>query len=156
MLVRLTVLAACVASSLGRKATPLAPLARKAVFHIPSGGESGDDDAVAHPTSFQELKLLSEKDGVVVIDFSATWCGPCQKIAPVFSKLAADVPSALFVKVDVDEIQEASQHFGVSALPTFIVLKDGTELTRFSGANEPALRKALEDAGCPPPQNDIF
>ena len=51
---------------------------------------------------------------------------------------------------------DASQHFGVSALPTFILLKDGAELARLQGANEPGLRKALEDAGCPPPQNDIF
>ena len=89
-------------------------------------------------------------------DLGRCRCGPCQKIAPVFAKLAEDVPDALFVKVDVDDVPDASQHFGVSALPTFILLKDGAELARLQGANEPGLRKALEDAGCPPPQNDIF
>ena len=118
------------------------------------GGDGGD--AVAHPTSLAELTLLTERPGVVVVDFSATWCGPCQKIGPVFAKLAADVPGALFVKVDVDEVPDASAHFGVAALPTFLVFRDGAEKTRFSGADENALRQALDDAGCPPPRNDIF
>ncbi|KAH8052303.1 hypothetical protein JL721_10943 [Aureococcus anophagefferens] len=78
------------------------------------------------------------------------------KIAPVFAKLAEDVPEALFVKVDVDEVPDASAHFGVQALPTFLLLKDGKEVARFQGANEPELRRQLELNGCPPPKNDIF
>ncbi|KAH8053912.1 hypothetical protein JL721_10632 [Aureococcus anophagefferens] len=126
----------CIAGATARPS----PLALRAIHNVARGGAG---DAVAHPTSFEELKLLSETAGkLVVIDFSATWCGPCQKIAPVFAKLAEDVPEALFVKVD--------------ALPTFLLLKDGKEVARFQGANEPELRRQLELNGCPPPKNDIF
>mmetsp|Transcript_31391 Transcript_31391/g.97133 ORF Transcript_31391/g.97133 Transcript_31391/m.97133 type:complete len:179 (+) Transcript_31391:1021-1557(+) len=136
-----------------------------ALFDVPRGGAvgpdlprgGGEDGAVAHPTSLQELRLLCEKEsGVAVVDFSATWCGPCQKIAPVFEKLAEGVPDALFAKVDVDEVSDASQHYGVSALPTFLIFKNGKEVARIQGADEAALRAALEKAGAPPPKNDIF
>jgi len=117
----------------------------------------GASDAVAQPTSLEELKLLCEKEeGVCVVDFGATWCGPCQKIAPVFDALAEGCPDALFAKVDVDEVPDASQHYGVSALPTFLVFKDGAEVARIQGADEQGLRAALDKAGCPPPKNDIF
>jgi thioredoxin len=117
----------------------------------------GASDAVAQPTSLEELKLLCEKEeGVCVVDFGATWCGPCQKIAPVFDALAEGCPDALFAKVDVDEMPDASQHYGVSALPTFLVFKDSAEVARIQGADEQGLRAALDKAGCPPPKNDIF
>ena len=51
---------------------------------------------------------------------------------------------------------DASQHYSVSALPTFLVFKDGTEVARIQGADEAGLRAALDKAGCPPPKNDIF
>ena len=117
----------------------------------------GASDAVATPTSLNELQLLCEKEeGVCVVDFGATWCGPCQRIAPVFDQLAEGCPDALFAKVDVDEVPDASQHYSVSALPTFLVFKDGTEVARIQGADEAGLRAALDKAGCPPPKNDIF
>ena len=117
----------------------------------------GASDAVATPTSLSELQLLCEKEeGVCVVDFGATWCGPCQRIAPVFDQLAEGCPDALFAKVDVDEVPDASQHYSVSALPTFLVFKDGKEVARIQGADEAGLRAALDKAGCPPPKNDIF
>ena len=117
----------------------------------------GASDAVATPTSLNELQLLCEKEeGVCVVDFGATWCGPCQRIAPVFDQLAEGCPDALFAKVDVDEVPDASQHYSVSALPTFLVFKDGKEVARIQGADEAGLRAALDKAGCPPPKNDIF
>jgi len=58
--------------------------------------------------------------------------------------------------VDVDEVPDVSQHYGVSALPTFLIFKNGKEVARIQGADEAALRAALEKAGAPPPKNDIF
>ena len=117
----------------------------------------GASDAVATPTSLNELQLLCEKEeGVCVVDFGATWCGPCQRIAPVFDQLAEGCPDALFAKVDVDEVPDASQHYSVSALPTCLVFKDGKEVARIQGADEAGLRAALDKAGGPPPKNDIF
>jgi len=149
----ITALFAAAIAGAAAKPSPLRRGTRAALRLIPRGGAG---DAVAHPTSLAELTLLSERPGVVVVDFSASWCGPCQKIGPVFAKLAEDVPAALFVKVDVDEVGDASAHFGVAALPTFIVFEDGVEKTRFQGADEASLRQALDDRGCPPPRNDIF
>jgi len=61
-----------------------------------------------------------------------------------------------FYKIDVDEVPEASMHYDVTALPTFIVLRDGKELGRFEGASILKLKKILSDNGCSVPSNDLF
>ena len=60
------------------------------------------------------------------------------------------------VEEQVRKVPDASQHYSVSALPTFLVFKDGKEVARIQGADEAGLRAALDKAGCPPPKNDIF
>lgn len=86
------------------------------------------------------VKLISEpsevpQQGAVVIDFFATWCGPCKRIAPFFEKLAESVKSVSFFKVDVDESPDLVNEFDVSAMPTFVFLKDGKEVKRVEGAD---------------------
>lgn len=86
------------------------------------------------------VKLVSEQaeipqQGAVVIDFFATWCGPCKRIAPTFEKLAEAFPNVTFLKVDVDEAPELVNTFDVSAMPTFVFLKDGNEVKRVEGAD---------------------
>jgi thioredoxin 1 len=86
------------------------------------------------------VKLLSElseipQQGAVVIDFFATWCGPCKRIAPFFEKLSESVKSVSFFKVDVDESQDLVNEFAISAMPTFVFLKDGKEIKRVEGAD---------------------
>ncbi len=90
------------------------------------------------------VKLVSEESqiplkGAVVIDFFATWCGPCKRIAPWFEKLAESSPSITFLKVDVDESAELVDKFGIQAMPTFLFLKDGVVLQRVEGADMAAL-----------------
>ena len=80
---------------------------------------------------------------LVVVDFTASWCGPCQRIAPKYAELAeAYADDALLVKVDVDENAELAARMGVQVLPTFIVLRDGEEVAKMSGA-DPAKLEAL-------------
>ena len=71
----------------------------------------------------------------VLIDFFAEWCGPCKMMAPVLDEVARDYAGKLkVVKVDVDESAETAARFGVTAMPTFVVVKDGKETFRRIGA----------------------
>merc|ERR1711998_316770 len=89
-------------------------------------------------------KALTEAgDKLVVVDFTASWCGPCQRIAPVFTKLAEEMPDVVFVKVDVDENEETAQACGIQAMPTFQFYKGGAKLHEFSGASEDKIREAI-------------
>ncbi len=80
----------------------------------------------------------------VVVDFTATWCGPCQKIAPIYEALAKEFPQCEFIKVDVDENQETAMECGVSAMPTFKVYKDKVEVGMVRGADPNGLRALIQ------------
>ena len=80
----------------------------------------------------------------VFIDFTATWCGPCQMIGPEFVKIAGmdefkDL--AIFYKIDVDENSETSEAVGITCMPTFMVFDGPTKLEEFSGANKAKLNE---------------
>lgn len=94
------------------------------------------------------VKLISDlaeipQKGAVVIDFFATWCGPCKKIAPVFEKLAEVYPSIAFLKVDVDESGELAEMYGVQAMPTFLFVKDNVIVKRIEGADLRAMEEGF-------------
>lgn len=84
----------------------------------------------------------------LIADFYATWCPPCKAIAPVYEQLskAHSVPAkVVFVKVNVDEQREIAAQYGIQAMPTFLVFKDGKKIEEIKGANPPALKKAVEN-----------
>mmetsp|Transcript_20128 Transcript_20128/g.56610 ORF Transcript_20128/g.56610 Transcript_20128/m.56610 type:complete len:108 (+) Transcript_20128:131-454(+) len=81
--------------------------------------------------------------GLVVIDFTATWCGPCRRIGPVFEKLSEEEGSVLFLKVDVDEQQEIAAAEGISAMPTFYFYKNAEKVDDMCGASEAKLREMV-------------
>lgn len=94
------------------------------------------------------VKLITEVSeipgkGGVVIDFFATWCGPCKRIAPLFEKLSQEYKQIVFLKVDVDESGELVNTFDISAMPTFIFLKDGKIVKKVEGADMPALENGF-------------
>jgi thioredoxin 1 len=96
------------------------------------------------------VKIVSQiseipQKGAVVIDFFATWCGPCKRIAPLFENLADKFyPAIAFLKVDVDESPELIDRFDISAMPTFIFLKDGKLVKRVEGADVEALEDGFK------------
>lgn len=95
------------------------------------------------------VKLVSElsdipQQGAVVIDFFATWCGPCKRIAPTYEKLSEAFPGIVFLKVDVDEAPEVVNQYDVSVMPTFVFLKDGQEVKRVEGADMAGLEAGFQ------------
>lgn len=82
-----------------------------------------------------EFRTSVEKGkGVVVADFFATWCGPCNMLAPVFQELGEEMKEeARFVKIDIDQSLEIAQQFSVSSVPTMIIFKDGEPVERLVG-----------------------
>lgn len=78
--------------------------------------------------------IQETSSGIVLIDFYADWCGPCQMIAPVIDQLSEEITDAKIVKVNVDESPMTAAKFGIRSVPTFIVLKNGIEVTRNVGA----------------------
>jgi thioredoxin 1 len=77
---------------------------------------------------------------LVIIDFTATWCGPCKMIAPVYEKMQEEFPGVVFAKIDVDDNEEATQLCGVTAMPTFQFYKGGQKVGELKGANADGLR----------------
>lgn len=91
---------------------------------------------------YQELV----KDGVTLVDFFATWCGPCKMLAPEFEKLANSTENVNFVTVDIDNNRELATKKNVTSVPTLILYKDGKEIARKSGfAPMPQLKKWLNE-----------
>ena len=77
---------------------------------------------------------VENKDGIVVVDFFATWCGPCKMLSPVFEALGNDMENkADFLKVDIDQSMELAERFQVTTVPTVIVFKEGKEMDRLVG-----------------------
>ncbi|KNE67447.1 thioredoxin [Allomyces macrogynus ATCC 38327] len=94
--------------------------------------------------SAQTFNDTIKGDKLVVVDFFATWCGPCRMIAPKFHDLANEFPDAVFLKVDVDEVPDVASQCGISAMPTFHLYKRGEKVAEVVGADAKALREAVE------------
>ncbi|KAK4689439.1 thioredoxin 1, partial [Tremellales sp. Uapishka_1] len=94
--------------------------------------------------SHDEFKQLIAGDKPVIVDFWATWCGPCKMISPHFVKLADKYPGATFIKVDVEEAPEIAQEAAIRAMPTFKVYKNGNEIDSITGAVPAKLTALIE------------
>ncbi|CAJ2668927.1 unnamed protein product [Trifolium pratense] len=115
------------------------------------GGPSADsqpsesaDSAVKtfHSSARWQLHFNELKDSprLVVIDFSASWCGPCKMMEPIIHAMANDFTDVEFIKIDVDELSE----FKVQAMPTFVLLKKGKEVDKVVGAKKDELQNKIK------------
>ncbi|KAG0472373.1 hypothetical protein HPP92_016919 [Vanilla planifolia] len=91
----------------------------------------------------ENLKLAEESKKLVVVDFTASWCGPCRIIAPLFAELAKRFVDVLFLKVDVDELKPVAEEWKINAMPTFVFLKEGVIVDKLVGANKDDLPKKI-------------
>lgn len=81
--------------------------------------------------NFEKEVLKSEKK--VLVDFNATWCGPCKMMGPVIEELSEEMKNIKFVSVDVDDEDELAETYGVSSIPCLVLFEDGKEVSRNVG-----------------------
>ncbi len=94
-------------------------------------------------TDESEFNSTLSSHSVVVAYYFASWSTPCRAIAPKFDEISEQHPSGSFVKIDVDELSEVAETWGVNCMPTFIVYKDGQVSQKIEGADFDRLRKAI-------------
>lgn len=82
--------------------------------------------------NFDEEVIKSDKK--VLIDFYATWCEPCKTLKPVLEEISKENDNIKIVEIDVDKCQDLAMKYGISAMPTLIVIEDGKEVKRSIGA----------------------
>ena len=85
------------------------------------------------------------KDGVSVVDFNATWCGPCKMLGPVLEKLSDEITDVKFYAMDVDENPDIAEKFGIMSIPYVSVFRDGVKVDQNVGfIPEASMRSFIE------------
>ncbi|GFQ75068.1 thioredoxin [Trichonephila clavata] len=88
-------------------------------------------------------QLDAAGDKLVVVDFHATWCGPCKMIAPFFQELSEENTDVVFLKVDVDEVEDVALQYSVSSIPKFVFIKNKSQVMEMLGADQAKLKSLV-------------
>ena len=88
---------------------------------------------VQHVSEVDFNEVVLNYEGVVLVDFWATSCGPCKMIAPVIEEVSKEVSNARFVKIDVDENENLANKYQISSIPTLMIFKNGTPVDTLVG-----------------------
>lgn len=100
--------------------------------------------AIADENDFNtQLEEAGEK--LIVIDFHATWCGPCKMIAPFFQELSEEFQDVVFLKVDVDEVEDVAGQYNVSSIPKFVFIKNKNQVAEMLGADQEKLKNLVSE-----------
>ena len=100
-------------------------------------GERGGENAI------DVLNQTLKENPKVVLDFYAEWCGPCQKLTPIFEKLATRHTDVLFIKINVETFDSVREKFGVKSLPTLMFYKNGDRKEKITGFKSESDLKTL-------------
>ncbi|CAL0315144.1 unnamed protein product [Lupinus luteus] len=119
---------------------------RSNVFNVDSSSELSDNIITFNSTAEwnAHFNALEETHNLMVVDFTAKWCGPCKLMDPAIQEFSAKYTNAEFIKIDVDELMAVSKAFQVQALPTFILIKRGKVVDRVVGVRKEELQMMIE------------
>ncbi|CAL9211440.1 unnamed protein product [Musa hybrid cultivar] len=92
----------------------------------------------------QKWQSHTQSDKLMIIDFAASWCGPCRSIEPAIKEMSARFTNAVFLKVNVDERPEVLNQWKAQAVPTFVLVKRGQEVRRIVGTKKDELQRTIQ------------
>ena len=99
---------------------------------------------IKHITTKKEfLDTINSETKTIIVKFTATWCGPCKFIAPIYKECSEKYLNIVFLEVDVDAVPDVTEMCEVSAMPTFKIIKNRKIIDGFSGATEVKLKSLL-------------
>ncbi|URE14564.1 Thioredoxin [Musa troglodytarum] len=116
------------------------------LFSSQSTAEEGESAVIAVHSAGEWAKNWqshTQSNKLMIIDFAASWCGPCRSIEPAIKAMSARFTNAVFLKVDVDELP-VSKQWKVQAVPTFVLVKRGQEVGRIVGAKKDELQRTIQ------------
>jgi thioredoxin 1 len=122
------------------------PSLREKAFSLSDCVFSSSRRRLTLPSPLASFRLLNPQQ--LLVDFTASWCGPCKMIGPYFEELAGKFPGVVFVKVDVDDLDDVAAECGISAMPTFQLYSNGVKVEELTGADKgklEALAKTADD-----------
>ena len=101
--------------------------------------------AILHVNDNEFDREVLQDSGTVLVDFWATWCGPCRMLAPILEELSGQHPELKIVKVDVDENRELALRYGIESIPTLLVFRNGQLVNRSVGlVSQPEILRLMQ------------
>ena len=118
---------------------------KKSAFCGKCGGELKFKGRVSEVSANDFQRIIRKSDKPVIVDFWASWCGPCQAYGPIYEEASKKNLNAVFLKINTEENPALSQQLGVRSIPTTMVFKNGVEVKREAGMLSDSMLSQLAD-----------